>query len=273
MKQNIVKVAAVTPKTAIGKPEKNREYIFESALNCIKETESDILVFPELCMTGYTCADLFNMGYLIEEAMQATSALAKDLAGSDAVFIVGLPVRLGNQLFNCAAVISCGRIAGIVPKSYIPNYNEFYESRWFSPAKNTSCRSIEVSGETIPFGTDLIQNPHRLNLGVVVFYNSHTKVAAEDEIWVTFIDCISCINDSTSCFLTKVSVKSCDCNAIAGNQVIQHCTRRNRGQLVDVSDQNNAGVRLKDNCIKQKLCQVDTHHGNLVNNYEAAINA
>ena len=102
---------------------------------------------------------------------------------------------------------------------------------------------------------DVIQNSHRLNLGVVVFYNSHTKVAAEDEIWVTFIDCISCINDSTSCFLTEVSVKSCDCNTIAGNQVIQHCTRRNRGQLVDVSDQNNAGVRLKDNCIKQKLCR------------------
>lgn len=156
MKQNIVKVAAVTPKTAIGKPEKNREYILESALNCIKETEADILVFPELCMTGYTCADLFNMGYLIEKAMQATSALAKDLAESEAVFIVGLPVRLDNKLFNCAAVISCGRITGIVPKSYIPNYNEFYESRWFSPAQNTSCRNIEVSGETIPFGTDLI---------------------------------------------------------------------------------------------------------------------
>lgn len=156
MKQNIIKVAAVTPKVAIGKPEKNREYILESAMNCIRESGADILVFPELCMTGYTCADLFNMGYLIEEAMRATAALAKDLAESDSVVVVGLPVRLDNQLFNCAAVISGGRIAGIVPKSYIPNYNEFYESRWFSPAKNTSRRSVEVAGEIIPFGTDLI---------------------------------------------------------------------------------------------------------------------
>lgn len=158
MKQEIVKVAACTPHVAIGDPVRNRNNILEVILQHVKSgTPANLFVFPELCMTGYTCADLFNMGYLAEKALDETVLLANNLGTvcSDVV-IVGLPVRLDNQLFNCAAVLNGGQIVGIVPKSYIPNYNEFYEGRWFSPAEKCKSRTIQVAGKEIPFGTDLL---------------------------------------------------------------------------------------------------------------------
>jgi NAD+ synthase (glutamine-hydrolysing) len=116
-----------------------------------------VLVFPELCLTGYTCGDLFHQPALQRAALEALDSIARR-SGSDfaGVAIVGLPVAVDDQLFNCAAVLHRGRILGVVPKSFIPNYKEFYEVRWFAAAATARSRSIVLGDAEVPFGTDLM---------------------------------------------------------------------------------------------------------------------
>lgn len=148
-----VRVTAATPKVVLGNPIANINVIRDMV--SINE-RTDVFVFPELSITGYTCADMFR-GYLVDEAMEAVSLLAAQLRDVNAVVIVGVPVKCQNMLFNCAAVLNRGQIVGIVPKSYIPNYNEFYEARWFSAAhKAANIKEVSYAGRKIPFGTDLI---------------------------------------------------------------------------------------------------------------------
>src|SRR5262249_59332680 len=112
-------------------------------------------VFPELSITGSTCADLFQQLPLQRGAIAALLRLA---AESKAVFsglaVVGLPLAVDDQLFNCAALLHRGAILGIVPKSFIPNYKEFYEGRWFAAAATARSRQVLIEGEAVPFGTD-----------------------------------------------------------------------------------------------------------------------
>src|SRR5947209_16679584 len=114
-----------------------------------------VLVFPELSITGYTCADLFQQLSLQRGAIAGLQRLAEE---SRRVFsglaVVGLPLVVDDQLFNCAAVLHRGAVLGIVPKSFIPNYKEFYEARWFSPAASVRSRFVELGGKPVPFGTD-----------------------------------------------------------------------------------------------------------------------
>jgi NAD+ synthase (glutamine-hydrolysing) len=118
-----------------------------------------VLVFPELALTGYTCADLFHQTTLQRGAV---AALAHLLRAGRAVYtgvaVVGLPLVVDDQLFNCAAVLHQGRVLGVVPKSFIPNYKEFYEGRWFAAAATSRSRTILLNGDTVPFGTDLLFN-------------------------------------------------------------------------------------------------------------------
>ncbi|WP_432822765.1 NAD(+) synthase [Trichloromonas sp.] len=139
--------------------------VADIAFNCeqlrqvIAQAEADhctLLVFPELCLTGYTCADLFFQPLLIEQARQALWALADGLKGHPVAVVVGAPIALDGRLFNCGVMIADGRILGIVPKTYLPNTQEFYEERWFSSARDLHVDSIEWRGETIPFGADLL---------------------------------------------------------------------------------------------------------------------
>lgn len=88
--------------------------------------------FPELSITGYTCADLFMQETLLNASMNGLKYIIDETKQLPIVFIIGMPIRKDNQLFNCAVVIKSGKILGIVPKTYIPNYSEFYEARWFS---------------------------------------------------------------------------------------------------------------------------------------------
>lgn len=148
-----VQVTAATPKVVLGNPIANINIIGDMVK---KEKNTDVFVFPELSVTGYTCADMFR-GYLVDEAMDAVSLLASQLRDVKAVVIVGVPVKCQNMLFNCAAVLNRGQIVGIVPKSNIPNYNEFYEARWFSAAhKVADIKEVTYAGRKVPFGTDLI---------------------------------------------------------------------------------------------------------------------
>ena len=112
------------------------------------------VVFPELCLTGYTCADLFYQPYLLAAAERALADLIP--ACGDVLAAVGLPVRAGGRIFNCAAVVAGGRLVGVVPKSYLPSTHEFYEARWFASAREATEGEVALAGARVPFGADLV---------------------------------------------------------------------------------------------------------------------
>ncbi len=117
---------------------------------------ADVLVFPELCVTGYTCADLFFQTALLDAAERGLEIFLKKTWQCDTLLIVGMPLRADGMLFNCAVVCRQGNILGAVPKTHLPNAREFYEKRWFREAGMTTARVIRVCDEEAPFGTDLI---------------------------------------------------------------------------------------------------------------------
>jgi NAD+ synthase (glutamine-hydrolysing) len=115
----------------------------------------DLVVFPEMGLTGYTCHDLFHTSPLLRAAESGLERLSKETKFAG-VFVVGLPLAVDGQLFNCAAIIRAGRVIGVVPKSYLPNYKEFYDARYYSPAANRVSQEVTVAGQTALFGTDLL---------------------------------------------------------------------------------------------------------------------
>ena len=119
------------------------------------ETGAQVTVFPELGLTGYTCADLFQQERLLKSAEEGAAELIRQSGEIPGVFILGAPVRRRGRLFNCALVLSAGRLAGIVPKTVIPNSREFYEARWFASGAGETGEA-EYAGRRAPFGTDLI---------------------------------------------------------------------------------------------------------------------
>lgn len=164
-----IRVASCCPEVSIGNPDKNAETIISLLYNLNKEYVR-LAVFPELCITGYTCADLFNQDVLLDAADHALKKIASATSDIDIIAIVGIPVRADNSLYNCGAVISRGKICGLIPKSYIPNYREFYERRWFasgrkitSPVKSESGLVISAPGTLfkafgIKFGIELCED-------------------------------------------------------------------------------------------------------------------
>src|ERR1700730_8611178 len=149
-----LRVAAAVPRLRVADCAGNAERIL--ALLARAESEGvAVVVFPELSLTGYTCADLFQQATLQQGALAALGRLVKE---GPALFtglaVVGLPLAIDDQMFNCAALLHGGRILGVVPKSFIPNYKEFYEGRWFAAAATARSREITLGGETVPFGID-----------------------------------------------------------------------------------------------------------------------
>ncbi|BCR03948.1 NAD(+) synthase [Desulfuromonas versatilis] len=126
-----------------------------------------LLLLPELCLTGYTCGDLFFQPLLVEQARAALERIAEFTAREPLVLVVGAPVLQGDRLFNCAVLIAGGRIRGVVPKTFLPNTQEFYEQRWFAPAGEASADHLNWGGESIPFGADLLFQAERLPQCVV----------------------------------------------------------------------------------------------------------
>ncbi len=150
-----VRVGAAVPNVHVADCMYNKEEI----INCIQNAHKkgvQVLTFPELSVTGYTCADLFFQLPLIHGAEQAVKEIAKVSSSMDMVIVLGAPVIADNQTFNCAVLLHQGRILGIVPKTFIPNYNEFYEERWFSSAKDLIREEITYAGQTVPIGADLL---------------------------------------------------------------------------------------------------------------------
>lgn len=154
MKQGFIKVAAVTPRIKVADPEYNAQVVCEKLQEAC-EYGAKIIVFPELCLTGYTCGDLFLQGLLLEKAKNALFTVAEATKGRDAIVMVGLPMERDGRLYNVAAVVQNGMVLGLVPKANIPAYAEFYEGRHFTEG-NSQAVSFYLNGEEIPFGTNLL---------------------------------------------------------------------------------------------------------------------
>lgn len=154
-KYGFVRVAVATLVTKVGDCSNNTNQIIELA-NRAAEDQVNIIVYPELSITGYTCGDLFFQNQLLDSALEALIGLKHYSEGKNLVMIVGLPIKVGSSLFNCAAFINNGKILGLVPKHFMPTYNEFYEHRWFSTAKALTCKSLIIDGYDVPIGSDLI---------------------------------------------------------------------------------------------------------------------
>ena len=150
MKNNLIKVASVTPCLKVGDIDYNTTQI----ISIIKEHQDcGLIVFPELCVTGYTCADLFLNDLLLEKSKEALITIASE---TETTVLIGLPVRYSNNIYNCAAVLSGGDIKALIPKSYLPNYSEFYECRWFTSGKTIRNASVTIGSKEIPFGIDIL---------------------------------------------------------------------------------------------------------------------
>ncbi len=148
-----VRLTSASIATSVANPQANASAILEVLAEL---PDSDVVVFPELCVTGYSCADLFGQATLLEASEKAVLRIVEATRGRSQLVVVGLPVPLGNSLFNTALAISDGAMLGIVPKQFLPNYKEFYEGRWFSEGTGREPKTIAFSGRTVPFGIDLL---------------------------------------------------------------------------------------------------------------------
>lgn len=155
MKHGFVKVAALTPKVKVADPIYNSEQICQ-LMDMAEKEGAKIMVFPELCITGYTCSDLFYQELLLTEAKKALLAIAKHTERKDYVAFVGLPLEHNGKLYNAAAAVSRGQILGLVPKVHIPNYNEFYEWRHFAVGMENPVPVLLDEEHIVPMGTRML---------------------------------------------------------------------------------------------------------------------
>ena len=161
------KVRAVAPTVKIGDIDFNISQIKKNIIEAKKDSVQCI-VFPELSVTGYTCADLFQQALLQQQAEDAIKKLAQEFSDSDIFIAVGAPVIINNSRYNCAVLICKGKILGIVPKIHIPNYNEFYEKRWFESGKSIKCLETTFAGQMTFFGTKLIFSHCGVKIGIEI---------------------------------------------------------------------------------------------------------
>ena len=160
---DFLRIATASPEVAVGNVEKNVKNILLKAYEADRNA-AQIVVFPELCITGYSCGDLFFQHTLLEEAKKGLREIIEKSNGMDAILAVGLPVDVKGKLYNAAAIIKSGVLYGLIPKTFIPTYNEFYERRWFSSGaelkeKTVSCTSLGISdiqAIPVPIGNDLV---------------------------------------------------------------------------------------------------------------------
>jgi NAD+ synthase (glutamine-hydrolysing) len=178
MDYGFIRAAAAVPKTAVANLEKNTQTIFE-LIEQAHEKQVQVIAFPELSLTSYSLGDLLRQPAIIDGAQTMLSRLLTKTASFDIFCVIGLPVLQNGRLYNCAAAFQKGKILGVVPKSHIPNYSEFYEQRWFSSGEGIVNDTVMLCGEEVPFGIDLIfhcENNNDLKIGIEVC----------EDMWVPF---------------------------------------------------------------------------------------
>ena len=155
MKYGLIKVAAAIPGVRVADIDYNVQQI-ESLIAQAEGKGVELIVFPELSLTGYTCQDLFRQQLLLDKAEESLFVLLDFTRKLDVIAVVGLPVRIGSLIYNCAAVIQHGCLLGVVPKTYLPNYGEFYEKRWFASATDLMPQEIYLAGSPVKVSNEPI---------------------------------------------------------------------------------------------------------------------
>ena len=150
-----IRIGTITPKLKVADVEFNTNELIKEIKNATTNKVSIVLT-PELSLTGYTCADLFQQNILLEECINNLNRLLEETKNLDIISIIGIPIKHENKLYNTAVVINKGKILGIIPKSYIPNYKEFYEQRWFASAFELQKNEINLCNQTVPISTNLL---------------------------------------------------------------------------------------------------------------------
>ena len=214
MDKGFVRVAAAIPHVRVG----DCFYNITQIANQIKQADkqkAQIVCFPELCITAYTCGDLFHQRTLITEAENALAVLLSETTQTQIVAIVGLPLMQNNMLFNSAVVIQSGEIIGAVPKTYLPNYGEFYEKRWFTSGVNAKSE-ITVCGKNICFGTQTLFRCGELTFGVEIC----------EDLWVTVPpSSIMTLNGANLIFNLSASNELIGKNLYLKNLILQQSAR------------------------------------------------
>ena len=167
-KYGYVRVAASVPEIKVANIEFNVKEIIKE-IKCLAKEGVQVVVFPELSLTGYTCGDLFNQDFLVDKSLEGLETIVKETAKLDIISIVGLPIRIDNKLYNVAALLSKGEVLGIVPKTYIDKHGE--EGRWFNTADNLYRKEVKLFGKFVVVGTDLLfrdVEDKRITIGVEV---------------------------------------------------------------------------------------------------------
>jgi NAD+ synthase (glutamine-hydrolysing) len=200
LQHGFVRVAAASPPLRVANVDFNAQRTLDY-LGSARQRGIDVIVFPELGLTGYTCNDLFSQKPLQTAARDTLQTIADATGGAfGGLVIVGLPMCIDDQVFNCAAVLANGRILGIVPKTYLPTYKEFYDARYFAPSSTAVSKSIRLSDEEVPFGTDLLfaaDNVDGLIVGVEIC----------EDLWVSVPpSSIQCLHGAT--VLTNLSASN-----------------------------------------------------------------
>jgi len=154
-RHGLVRVAAATPRVTIADPAGNADAIIERAIAADAEA-ADLLVLPELCLSAYAIDDLLTQEALLEAVETGLARILEASRTLRPVLLVGAPIRRNGRLYNCAVAIARGKILGVVPKSFLPNYREYYEKRWFASGAGLSGLEITLCGQSAPFGTDLV---------------------------------------------------------------------------------------------------------------------
>ena len=175
-RHGFVRVAVATPRVRIGDPRHNVDATLELMLQAARD-KAVLAVFPELGLSAYTCDDLFHQRTLIDAAQNALAQLLARTRKLPLAALVGLPVAVDGRLYNCAALVCRGRLVGVVPKTYLPNYREFYEARQFTPGDSSPRGAITLAGQDVPFGTGLLFRPAEMPAFVL-----HVEIC--EDLWV-----------------------------------------------------------------------------------------
>ena len=167
MNYGFVKVTAAVPRVKIADCKYNAGQL-ESLIAIADGKGVQIITFPEMCITAYTCGDLFGQQLLLEEAEMGLMQILNNTRQLDIISILGMPIAVNSTVINAAVVIQKGKILGVVPKTYLPNYKEFYEQRWFTSALQVAEDNVRLCGQIVPMGTNLLFETSDTTFGIEI---------------------------------------------------------------------------------------------------------
>jgi len=181
MNYGFVKVASAIPSLKVADCTYNIQQI-ESLIVQAEGKGVEIIVFPELCISGYSCQDLFGQQLLLEKCEESLFKLLDFTRSLQIIAIVGMPVMVSGLLMNCAIAVQGGKILGVVPKTFLPNYKEFYEQRWFAPSTAADARQVHLCAQNVPFGCNILFHTQKTTFAIEICEDLWAPVPPSSEL-------------------------------------------------------------------------------------------